>query len=45
VFDPQAVWTPEHFASRSQNSPFRGRPLTGRVIATVHNGSLTFQTP
>lgn len=42
VIDPGATWTPEHFVSRSQNSPFRGRSLTGRVIATVHNGRLVY---
>lgn len=43
VFDPDARWTPERFASRSENSPFQGRPLTGRVKATVHNGTVTYR--
>ena len=41
VIDPQADWTPERFASRSQNSPFRGRKLTGKVQATIFEGRLT----
>lgn len=40
VIDPGATWTPDHFVSRSRNSPFRDRPLTGRVVATVHEGRL-----
>jgi dihydroorotase len=42
VFDPSATWVPEKFQSRSSNSPFRGRPLRGRVTATVYQGAVTF---
>lgn len=42
VIDPQATWTPQRFASRARNSPFLGRELTGRVIATIHGGQLSF---
>jgi dihydroorotase len=40
VFDPTATWTVERFAmaSRSQNSPFHGMTLTGRVRHTVLAG-------
>jgi dihydroorotase len=41
IFDPVAEWTPGQFRSRSRNSPFIGRPLRGRVRATVHRGALT----
>ncbi|MGA7270606.1 MAG: dihydroorotase [Acidimicrobiia bacterium] len=41
VIDPDAGWTPRRFLSRSQNSPFLGRPLKGRVLATVFEGNLT----
>jgi dihydroorotase len=41
VFDPDRVWTPERFESRSQNSPWLGTPLRGRPIATIYNGRLT----
>ena len=41
VIDPTAVWTPERFHSRSQNSPFLGRKLTGKVRATILRGRLT----
>jgi dihydroorotase len=43
VIDPSAVWTPERFHSRSQNSPFSGRKLTGRVRATLLRGRLTHE--
>ncbi len=40
VFDPAAHWTvdPVHFASRSRNSPYAGRELTGRARHTVFRG-------
>lgn len=47
VFDPDRHWTPDRFVSRSRNSPFIGRPMRGRVLATVHWGRLThrIETP
>jgi dihydroorotase len=40
VFDPTATWTVDRWAmaSRSQNSPFHGMTLTGRVRHTVLAG-------
>lgn len=43
VIDPILSWTPERFVSRSRNSPFRGRPLTGRAVATLHRGVLVHE--
>jgi len=43
VVDPTATWTPRRFHSRSQNSPFLGRQLTGKVRATLLRGRLTHQ--
>lgn len=43
VFDPAMEWTPQRFLSRSSNSPFVGRPLLGRVKATVRDGELSYQ--
>jgi dihydroorotase len=40
VFDPDARWLPGIFQSRSSNSPYRGREMTGRVRATVCKGEL-----
>lgn len=41
VFDPGANWTPDSTASRSENSPYIGMELTGRVVTTIHNGEIT----
>jgi dihydroorotase len=40
IFDPSATWTvdPARSASRSRNTPFAGRPLTGRVRHTLFEG-------
>jgi dihydroorotase len=40
VIDPAAVWAvePEKLASRSRNTPYAGRKLTGRVRHTIHAG-------
>ena len=40
VFDPNREWTVEResVASRSRNTPFHGRSVTGRVVHTVVNG-------
>ncbi len=40
VIDPEATWTVDHtgLASRSRNSPYLGRKLTGQVRHTVFRG-------
>ena len=40
VIDPAAVWVvePERLASRSRNTPYAGRKLTGRVRHTIFRG-------
>ncbi len=43
VFDPALEWVPTEFRSRSANSPFIGRPMRGRVRATIHEGAVTYQ--
>jgi dihydroorotase len=42
VFDPEAVWTvdPGSFKSKSRNTPWAGRTLTGRATAVVVKGRL-----
>jgi dihydroorotase len=40
VFDPSAIWVPDRFESKSSNSPYRGRPMQGRVRATLYRGSV-----
>lgn len=43
VFDPALEWTVDRFQSKSQNSPFVGAVLTGRVVATIFEGRMTHQ--
>ena len=45
VFDPDARWTvtADAFVSRSQNSPFIGRDLVGRVERTLVGGRTVYQ--
>src|SRR5207248_6753623 len=40
VIDPDAAWVvePERLASRSRNTPYAGRKLTGRVRHTLLRG-------
>jgi dihydroorotase len=43
LVDPDATWTvePALLASRSRNTPYSGRELTGRVVATFFKGMPT----
>lgn len=45
LIDPQATWEvrSEEFVSKSKNSPFVGRTLTGQVVITVCGGKVTYQ--
>ncbi len=43
VFDAEAEWTPEWFNSRAENSPFVGRTLRGKIMATIYDGRLTYR--
>ena len=47
VFDPAVEWTvrPQEFFSRSRNTPFAGRRLTGRATVTIVRGQIVFQRP
>ncbi len=42
VFDPEKEWAIEKFASKSQNSPFINKKLTGKIEITVSNGEIVF---
>ena len=41
VFDPAASWSPHGFLSRSVNSPYLGRSMLGRSVATIYRGRIT----
>jgi dihydroorotase len=45
VFDPKARWTvdPSRFHSKSRNTPFGGRSLTGRAEVTIVRGRVVYQ--
>jgi dihydroorotase len=45
VLDPDAQWDvrPEEFYSKSRNTPFRGRRLTGRADVTIVGGQVAWQ--
>jgi dihydroorotase len=45
IFDPKKKWTFEAAKSRSksQNTPFDGWQLTGKVVATIVNGHIVFR--
>jgi dihydroorotase len=44
IFDPNEQWVvPDHFCSRSSNSPFIGMTLTGRVNMTICRGKKAFE--
>lgn len=44
LFDPSVSWTVDRadLQSKSKNTPFHGRELPGRVIATYFNGALVY---
>lgn len=45
IFDPAAEWEvqPEEFFSKSRNTPFAGRQLTGKVLTTIVGGHPVFE--
>ena len=47
LLDPEERWrvTEDLLRSRSRNSPFLGRTLRGRVVATVYGGRLVYRAP
>jgi dihydroorotase len=45
ALDPQEGWTvdDDDFVSRSRNSPFLGRTLSGKVAFTIHGGRIVYE--
>jgi dihydroorotase len=45
IADPKAEWVvdPAEFFSKSRNTPFTGRRLTGRAEVTIVRGQVVFQ--
>lgn len=42
LFDPDETWIPEEYASKSSNSPFTGKELTGKVKYTICGGKIVY---
>lgn len=44
IVDPKAKWVvnPEEFVSMGKATPFAGKTLTGKVIATIYNGDFAY---
>lgn len=42
VFDPDAVWTPTEYLSKSNNTPFTGMEMQGKVIYTICAGNIVY---
>lgn len=45
VIDPGVAWTPRTLVSQGQNTPLRGHPLVGRVVAAYVAGQLRYELP
>lgn len=44
LFAPKRQWKVEGFASKSSNSPFLGRTMTGQVMMTICNGKIIYES-
>ena len=44
IFDPERRWTvdPKNLHGKSENTPFKGRTLKGKVVATVFHGRIVY---
>jgi len=43
LYDSDRRWVPGTFASKSANSPFKGMELVGKVLATIHEGRISYE--
>ena len=43
VFDPNELWKVEGFLSKSQNSPFLGKTMLGKIKKTICNGVVVYE--
>jgi dihydroorotase len=42
LIDPSHVWRPTSWESKSGNSPFTGKQLSGRAVMTLYQGQITW---
>ena len=43
IFDPKEEWTPNDFASKSCNTPFKGVTLKGKIHYTICGGKVVYE--
>ncbi len=43
IFDPEESWIPEHYQSKSENTPFTGCRLQGKVKYTICRGEVVWE--
>ena len=45
IFDPECEWVidPAEFLSKGKNTPFGGKKVTGKVMATIVDGEIVYQ--
>ena len=43
IFDPEAEYTKDSFASKSWNSPFLGKTMKGKVVMTICDGRIIYK--
>ena len=43
IFDPKEEWTPDTFASKSCNTPFKGALLKGKIHYTICGGEVVYE--
>ena len=45
IFDPECEWVidPAEFLSKDKNTPFGGKKVTGKVMATIVDGEIVYQ--
>lgn len=43
IFDPEEIWTVKEFYSKSENSPYVGSALKGKVKYTIASGKLVYR--
>lgn len=43
IFDKEEKWKAEEFVSKSANSPFLGKTMTGKVLYTICDGNIVYR--
>ena len=43
IFDPKEKWIAGDYASKSENSPFTGKEMTGKIKYTLCDGIIVYR--